>query len=110
MLLDLFFLVAILISLRCNGYNQRQVVRSSCEESPCCYGSSCHQVLAPRVYNRGPDADIICRSRALTAHFTHSSILGLNAILLEAPRLLLENFASETPSVIYQGISNSDVG
>lgn len=51
----------------------------------------------------------ICRSRVLTTNFSHASILGLNALLVEAPKILLENFTTETPSVICQGVSNSDV-
>ncbi|KKA17995.1 Ribosomal protein L19, partial [Rasamsonia emersonii CBS 393.64] len=50
----------------------------------------------------------VIRNRALTTNFSHASILGLNALLVEAPSLLLENFAAETPSIICQGISNSD--
>lgn len=50
-----------------------------------------------------------CRSRVLTTNFSHASILGLNALLVEAPKMLLENFTTETPSVICQGVSNSDV-
>lgn len=47
------------------------------------------------------------RSRVLTAHFTKASVLALNAILLEAPKALTENFGEETASTISQGISNS---
>ncbi|QKX59042.1 uncharacterized protein TRUGW13939_06172 [Talaromyces rugulosus] len=50
----------------------------------------------------------LIKSRVLTTNFTHSSVLGLNALLVQSPALLLENFAAETPSVICQGISNSD--
>lgn len=49
------------------------------------------------------------RSRALTTNFTHASILSLNAVLVEAPELLLENFPAETPSVICRGLAHSDV-
>ena len=45
----------------------------------------------------------------LTTNFTHASILGLNALLVESPSSLLENFPAETPSIICQGISNTDV-
>lgn len=45
----------------------------------------------------------------LTTHFTHASILGLNAMLVESPSLLIEHFAVETPEVICQGIANKDV-
>ena len=50
-----------------------------------------------------------CRSRILTTHFTHPSVLGLNAILAESAGLLAEHFASETPSIICQGMKQKDV-
>ncbi|EEA25943.1 hypothetical protein EYB25_003176 [Talaromyces marneffei] len=50
----------------------------------------------------------LIKSRVLTTNFSHASILGLNALLVEAPKMLLENFATETPSVICQGVANSD--
>ena len=57
--------------------------------------------------NREIILTVTCRSRVLTTNFSHASIL--NALLVEAPNMLLENFATETPSLICQGVSNSDV-
>lgn len=49
------------------------------------------------------------RNRVLTTHFTHASVLGLNALLVESPTILTENFAAETHSIICQGIAHKDV-
>ncbi|PGH15151.1 hypothetical protein AJ80_05663 [Polytolypa hystricis UAMH7299] len=51
----------------------------------------------------------LIKNRVLTSNFTHASILGLNAVLLEAPAILVENFAAETPSIICQGIASREV-
>jgi hypothetical protein len=48
------------------------------------------------------------RNRVLTTHFTHASVLGLNALLVESPTILTENFAAETHSIICQGIAHKD--
>ncbi|EGC41862.1 60S ribosomal protein [Histoplasma capsulatum var. duboisii H88] len=50
----------------------------------------------------------LIKSRALTPHLSHSSILNLNALLVESAAFLVEKFHSETPSVISNGISNKD--
>ncbi|OJJ50496.1 hypothetical protein ASPZODRAFT_126377 [Penicilliopsis zonata CBS 506.65] len=50
----------------------------------------------------------LIKGRVLTTHFTHASILGLNALLVESPTSLTENFAAETPSIICQGIAHKD--
>ncbi|PGH33279.1 hypothetical protein GX50_03890 [[Emmonsia] crescens] len=50
----------------------------------------------------------LIKSRALTPHITHSSILNLNALLVESAALLVEKFPSETSSIICNGISNKD--
>lgn len=49
------------------------------------------------------------RSRVLTTQFTHASVLGLNALLVERPSMLMDQFAGETQSLICQGIANKDV-
>lgn len=51
----------------------------------------------------------VLRNRVLSTHFTHASVLGLNAVLVESPSLLPENFPAETPSIICQGIAHKDV-
>ncbi|KAE8335069.1 hypothetical protein BDV24DRAFT_14814 [Aspergillus arachidicola] len=50
----------------------------------------------------------LIKNRVLTTHPTHASILGLNALLLDSPSSLTENFAAETISVICQGVTNKD--
>ncbi|KAH7118939.1 translational activator [Dendryphion nanum] len=49
----------------------------------------------------------LLKSRVLTTHFTKSSILALNAILLDSPSTLADSFADETISTITAGISHS---
>ncbi|KAL2005324.1 hypothetical protein VTN00DRAFT_2535 [Thermoascus crustaceus] len=50
----------------------------------------------------------LIKNRVLTTNFTHASILGLNALLVESPSSLIENFPAETPSIICQGMANKD--
>ncbi|PGH08884.1 hypothetical protein GX51_00941 [Blastomyces parvus] len=50
----------------------------------------------------------LIKSGVLSPHPTHSSILKLNALLVESAALLEENFLSETASTICNGISNKD--
>ncbi|KAJ5888776.1 hypothetical protein N7495_008817 [Penicillium taxi] len=50
----------------------------------------------------------LIKNRILTGKLAHSSVLGLNALLVESPDTLLEHFSTETPSVICQGIADSD--
>lgn len=53
-------------------------------------------------------ANISYRSRVVTNHFTHASVLALNAVLVESPEsLTVGTFAEITPSIIVQGITNS---
>lgn len=49
------------------------------------------------------------RNRILAGHFSHASVLGLNALLAESPSSLIDNFPDETPAAICQGIANNDV-
>lgn len=51
----------------------------------------------------------ISRSRILTGRFSHASVLGLNALLVESPATLMEHFATEIPTAICQGIADKDV-
>ncbi|KAK2778996.1 translational activator of GCN4 [Emmonsiellopsis sp. PD_33] len=50
----------------------------------------------------------LIKSRVLPPHPTHSSILGLNAILLESADLVLEKFATETTAAICHGMASKD--
>jgi hypothetical protein len=52
-------------------------------------------------------ANSLIKHRVLTTHFTKPSILSLNAILLESPDSLAENFTEETVNVISAGIRDS---
>lgn len=45
----------------------------------------------------------------LTTHMSHGSVLGLNALLVESPTSLTEQYSSETQSVICQGVTHKDV-
>lgn len=40
---------------------------------------------------------------------SHASVLGLNALLVESPSSLIENFGAETQAAICQGLSHQDV-
>ncbi|KAJ5668883.1 eIF-2-alpha kinase activator GCN1 [Penicillium macrosclerotiorum] len=50
----------------------------------------------------------LIKNRILTGHFSHPSVLGLNSLLSESPATLTENFATETPAAICQGIADKD--
>ncbi|KAI4909720.1 hypothetical protein J4E85_011542 [Alternaria conjuncta] len=52
-------------------------------------------------------ASSLLKARVLTTHYNKSSVLALNAILLDAPEALTESFADETVSVICQGVGHS---
>lgn len=45
----------------------------------------------------------------LIPNFSHASILGLNALLVESPSSLTEHFAAETVNLICQGVTHKDV-
>ena len=45
----------------------------------------------------------------LTTHMSHGSVLGLNALLVESPLSLTEQYSSETQSIICQGVTHKDV-
>lgn len=47
------------------------------------------------------------KNRVLNTHFTKPSILALNAILLESPDSLIENFSEETIRVVCAGIADN---
>ena len=49
----------------------------------------------------------LIKTRVLTTHFSKASILALNAVLLDSPDALIENFADETVEVIAKGIGHS---
>lgn len=49
------------------------------------------------------------RTRALNPSYTKASVLGLNATILESPKMLVELFAEEVPSYIAQGIKHKSV-
>ena len=51
-------------------------------------------------------ATSLIKSRVLTNHFTHQSVLSLNAVLVESPESL-EPFGNIAPQIIVQGIGSS---
>jgi len=56
------------------------------------------------------DAAGLIKNRVLTTHFTQSSVLALNAVLLESPSSLTEGaFADGLPEVICQGMASKNV-
>ncbi|KAL4986897.1 armadillo-type protein [Aspergillus falconensis] len=50
----------------------------------------------------------LIKSRVLTPNVSHASILGLNALLVESPSSLTEHFATETQTLICQGVTHKD--
>lgn len=55
-------------------------------------------------------AQSLLKSRAMTTNFSHSSVLALNAVLLESPSLLLDSpLADDLPELLTQGMSHKEV-
>ncbi|KAK4997921.1 translational activator of GCN4 [Elasticomyces elasticus] len=52
-------------------------------------------------------ASSLIKTRVLTTHFTHASVLALNSALLESPQSLTENYADQLPTVLCKGIVHS---
>ncbi|KAF2724324.1 ARM repeat-containing protein [Polychaeton citri CBS 116435] len=52
-------------------------------------------------------ATSLIKSRVLTSHLTHSSILALNAVLVESPESLTGTLGDIAVQVIIQGVSNA---
>ncbi|KAI9370427.1 armadillo-type protein [Aspergillus egyptiacus] len=53
-------------------------------------------------------AEPLIKSRVLSSNITHASILGLNALLMESPLSLTEQFETETQNLICQGLTHKD--
>ena len=68
------------------------------------------RLLGALIKHLSPEsAHSLIKQRILTTHFTKASVLGLNAVLLEAPQSMMEgSFSNETPSVICQGIRSKN--
>lgn len=49
----------------------------------------------------------LIKTRVLTTHFSKASILALNAVLLDSPDALIDNFPDETVDIIAKGIAHS---
>lgn len=49
----------------------------------------------------------LLKTRVLTAQFSHSSILALNAVLLEAPEVLTDTMDDTTRTVLAQGVAST---
>ncbi|MCJ1358053.1 MAG: translational activator of GCN4 [Icmadophila ericetorum] len=54
------------------------------------------------------EASSLIKQRVLTTHFSNSSVLSLNAVLLESADSVLGPYATETPSTICQGIESKN--
>ncbi|BCR89133.1 putative translational activator [Aspergillus chevalieri] len=50
----------------------------------------------------------LIKNRVLVPQPSHASVLGLNALLVESPSSLIENFGAETQAAICQGLSHQD--
>ncbi|KAI9738850.1 MAG: hypothetical protein M1834_008357 [Cirrosporium novae-zelandiae] len=70
-----------------------------------------HAQLLGALIKNLPDTSSsqLIKHRVLTTQFTNPSILGLNAVLLESPISVLNEYAEETSSVIRQGILSKSV-
>jgi hypothetical protein len=52
----------------------------------------------------------LLRNRAMTTHFTNTSVLALNAVLLESPQTLLDGpLAEDLPAVLRAGMVSKNV-
>lgn len=66
------------------------------------------QLLGALVKSLPPtfNASSLIKTRVMMADMTHSSVLSLNAVLVDSPVSLTEGFAQETPALICRGIKN----
>ncbi|EDO01257.1 hypothetical protein SS1G_03731 [Sclerotinia sclerotiorum 1980 UF-70] len=69
------------------------------------------KLLAALIKNlTSENASGLIKNRVMTTHFTPSTVLALNAVLVEAPSSLTETaFADDLPEVICQGMSSKNV-
>ncbi|KIL96130.1 hypothetical protein FAVG1_00872 [Fusarium avenaceum] len=52
----------------------------------------------------------LLKNRVATTHFTHSSVLALNSVLVESPDALLQSsLADDLPDLLCQGVTNKNV-
>ncbi|EWY91187.1 hypothetical protein FOYG_08391 [Fusarium oxysporum NRRL 32931] len=52
----------------------------------------------------------LLKNRVATSHFTHSSVLALNSVLVESPDALLQSpLADDLPDLLCQGVTNKNV-
>ena len=49
----------------------------------------------------------LIKTRVLTTHFSKATILALNAVLVDSPEALIDNFPDETVEIISKGIAHS---
>ena len=61
-----------------------------------------------KYFPAGTNTSAILKTRVLTIHFSISSALNLNAVLLETPASLTETFQQETPVIICHGMQNKN--
>lgn len=69
------------------------------------------KLLAALIKNISPEnASSLIKNRVITTHFTQSTVLALNAVLVEAPSSLTGTaFADDLPEVICQGMASKNV-
>ncbi|KAA8574487.1 hypothetical protein EYC84_005945 [Monilinia fructicola] len=68
------------------------------------------KLLAALIKNISPEnASSLIKNRVITTHFTQSTVLALNAVLVEAPSSLTGTaFADDLPEVICQGMASKN--
>jgi hypothetical protein len=68
------------------------------------------KLLSAIIKVRVENAASLIKNRVMTTHFSQSSALALNAVLLESPSSLTESaFADDLPGVICRGMANKNV-
>lgn len=69
------------------------------------------KLLAALIKNVSSDSsEGLIKSRIMATHFSHATVLALNAVLLESPKSLTESsFVNDLPAHIGQGIASKDV-
>lgn len=67
------------------------------------------RLLGALIKNVSPEAaSSIIKSRILVSHLTKGSVLGFNAVLLDAPDILTRSFGNETITTLCRGMGSSD--
>ncbi len=69
------------------------------------------KLLGALIKNVSPDAaNNLLKHRVMATNLSHSSVLALNAVLVESPKMLLDSpLAQDLPDLLSQGMSSKDV-